>query len=270
MQVISRALVVVTTALAVAACSIGETNYETVSQPIRKVSEVKTCTGAFAKPDLGALTACGDGKGHCFDAATTSIANLSACAGGTDVCIPDKVLTANGGRLKSCKFFVGDKPGACMSLLIPDLNAHKDEIKQDVCEADERCAPCIDPRDGTDTHICDLIGVYVDKCKGGPGAQEASCCHGQGVCLNAEAVPEGSRDKMSRDVCKSAKLCAPVAMVDGNPQHCSALALSGVCIDVCFAKMMGPSAPVMRGGCGPTSVCLPCVIGKGQGMPGCN
>lgn len=83
-------------------------------------------------------------------------------------------------------------------------------------------------------------------------------------------MPEDSREDMLPDICKSGKVCAPASLVDGNPEHCTAALLSGVCIDLCFAKMLGPSAPILRGDCGPTSVCLPCVIGKGQGLPGCD
>ena len=265
----SRLVVAMVCSFAAVACSIGETNYKTIEQPSRKVSEVKTCSGAFAKVDPGTLTACGDGKGHCYASAKTGITQLPECADSAEVCIPDKVLEANGGKLTACKFFIGDKPGVCMSTMVKDIAAHQNELQQDVCDADERCAPCINPIDGTDTHVCDAIGVYETDCKGGPGAQQQACCHGQGVCINSDAAPEDQRDDLLRDICRGGKVCAPAALVDGNPERCHALALSGVCIDLCFAKMLGPSTPVLRGDCGPTSVCLPCVIGSGQGVPGC-
>jgi hypothetical protein len=264
-----RITVLAACSLMVAACSIGETTHETFEQPVRKVSEVKTCAGAFAKPDLSALTACGDGKGHCYDGTKTMLVGLPACTGSGDTCIPDKLLEANGGKLKSCTFFIGQKPGVCLSLLVKQLAEFKDQLKQDVCEPDERCTPCVDPTNGRDTHLCDPIGVYVDPCKGGPGAREASCCHGQGVCMNSDAVPEESREDMLQDTCGRSRVCAPAAMVDGNPESCTVLGASGVCIDVCFARMLGPAAGVMRAGCGPTSVCLPCAVGKSRGMPGC-
>lgn len=262
-------LVVGAVALTTAACTIGEATYETVENPVRTVSEVKTCTGAFAKPDVSTLKACGNGKGHCYDGAKTAISNLPACEGGSDSCIPDKVLQADGTKLKSCTFFVGQKPGVCMSTMIKDIDAHKNELQKDVCDDDERCAPCVDPRDGSDTHVCDPIGVYETACKGGPGSQLPTCCHHQGVCISPDAVPADQRDSMTRDVCHDAKVCAPASLVDGKPKPCNVLGDPGVCLDVCFAKMLGPAQRVFRDKCGPTEVCLPCLIGSGQGVPGC-
>jgi hypothetical protein len=162
----SRPIVVVLVCSLVIACSIGETNYESFETPARKVTAVKTCSGGFTKPDISSLTACGDGdaKGHCYEGAKTMVTGLPACTGSGDTCIPDKILEANGGKLKSCTFFIENKPGVCMSMLVDQIAAHKGQLTQDVCDADERCTPCINPTDKTDTHVCDPIGVYVDKC----------------------------------------------------------------------------------------------------------
>ena len=265
----ARVVVGLACSLAAAACSIGEVTHETVENPVHKVSAVKTCNGAFATPELSTLTPCGDGAGHCYDGSKTILAGLPSCTGSGDTCIPDKVLKANGTKPKSCTFYFNGKPGACVSLLLKDIAAHKGDLHQEDCDADERCAPCISPLDGSDTHLCDPAGVYQDKCQGGAAAQQQTCCHGQGLCINADAAPSDQRDNMSPDVCRDSKLCAPTALVDGTPQHCTAFAAPGVCIDLCFAKMLGPAAPVIRSGCGPTAVCLPCVIGSGQGVPGC-
>lgn len=265
----SRPLAFAVVAFTLVACRIGETNHETIENAVQEVSATKTCSGAFAKPDLATLEPCGDGKGHCYDEKKTALVGLPACADAGKVCVPDKVLTAGGTKLKSCKFFIGDKPGACLSTLVGEISANANMLKQDACDEDERCTPCTDPRDGTDTHTCDDNGVYENDCQGGKGSKLPLCCHGQGLCMTEEGVPEDQRDSLSRDTCKSGRVCAPASLVTNKPETCSALGLSGVCIDLCFAKMLGPSAPVMRGGCGATSVCLPCVIGSGQGMPGC-
>ncbi|MDF2694654.1 MAG: Tryptophan synthase alpha chain, partial [Labilithrix sp.] len=257
-------------AVATVACSVGETTYETVTLPVRARNETRTCESPFAKPDLATLEACGDGKGHCFDGKKTPIPekNLEQCSG-SNVCVPDKLLSANGGKLKACTFFMGNKPGACMSLVVKDIAANKEMLKQDVCEPDERCAPCINPLDGTDTHLCEEIGVHETDCIGGEAARPESCCHGFGVCMNEDAAPEDQRGNLSRETCPNKKLCAPAAMVEGAPVKCEVLGVDGVCLDTCFAGMLKPTTPVMRGGCGPTEVCLPCVVGKSQGMPGC-
>ncbi|MBX3209007.1 MAG: hypothetical protein KF764_28500 [Labilithrix sp.] len=266
-----RSVVVVAVAALGVACSIGEATTETVTLPVRARKETRTCESPFVKPDLSTLESCGDGKGHCFDGARTGIPaqNLTACSG-ADVCLPDALLTAGGGKLKACTFFLGNKPGACLSLLVKDIEANKDMLKQDVCEPDERCAPCVDPTNGKDTQLCGDIGVYEAPCSGGEAARAPTCCHGFGVCMNEEAAPEDSRGDLSRETCGEKQLCAPAAMVEGTPVKCDVLGVAGVCLDTCFAGMLKPTTPVMRGGCGPTEVCLPCVVGKSQGMPGCD
>jgi len=256
----------------VVACSIGEETRETVIYPARTVTEIRKCDSPFVAPPLDALTACGDergAKGHCYDASKTSLPTLLRCAGDA-VCVPDAVLASNGQKLKSCKFFIGDAPGVCMSLLADDVFAHKDQIQRDVCDEDERCVPCVNPTNGEDTHTCDPIGVHEKACAGGPGAADEPCCHGAGSCMREDGVPEDSRGKLSRDICRAGEVCAPAALVSGEPVKCDALGFSGVCLDVCFAEMIKPSGPILRSSCRPTEVCLPCIVGKGQGMPGCD
>lgn len=264
-----KATVLAFVVFSVAACRIGETNRETVTIPARMASETTTCDSPFTTPDLATLEACGDGKGHCYEGKKSPIGNLPACAG-ANVCVPDKVLTSGGKKLKACTFFVGNKPGACVSLLIQDIEAHKNELKQDVCDPDERCAPCIDPTNDQDTGLCADMGVHEKPCIGGEGQVADLCCHGSGVCLNREGIPEDSRGDLDRETCAEGQLCGPRSLVDGAPVKCDIAGISGVCLDLCFAKMLQSTAPVTRAGCGPTEVCLPCIIGSTQGMPGCD
>lgn len=255
--------------VAIASCRLWEADHETVTYPARAVSEVRTCNSPFTAPDLSTLKPCGDGKGHCYPGDKTSVPNLPKCEG-DEVCVPDKVLTSNGQKLKPCTFMIDSKPGACVSLLIQDIGAHAGELQPDVCDKDiERCAPCISPIDGTNTHLCEETGVHTEACIGGPGAKQASCCHGAGVCMNPEGVPADQRDSLHHDVCADGKVCAPAALVDGNPTRCHAFGDKGVCVDVCFATQLAPATPVMQSICGPTEVCVPCAVGAGQGLPGC-
>ena len=267
-MLVKRALVALVVSFVVSACAIAEDQYESVVQPLQKVDPTITCSTPFAKPDLGSLKPCGEGKGHCFDKTKTPITNLPECEGG-ELCVPDKLLESNGGKLKACNFYIGDKPGACMSTLVKDIAAHANDLRPDVCDPDERCAPCIDPRDGKNTKLCEPIGVHEGACTGGVATRAPSCCHGAGLCMNESGVPEDKREDLSRDTCMAGKLCAPAAMVSGDPIHCKVLGVPGVCLDVCFARMLSPAATVARGQCKPTEVCLPCLIGKGQDMPGC-
>lgn len=250
------------------ACSFGDTYFETVDEPITMPSPTKTCEAPFATPDMSKLKACGDGKGHCYAENKTALVGLPACEGG-EVCVPDKVLALHGDKLKPCKFFIEGKPGVCMSMLVGQVAEHKGQLKQDVCDDDERCIPCIDPTKNADTHVCEAGGVYENACKGGAADMPITCCHGAGVCLNKEAVPPEQRDKVTPQSCPGQKICAPAAAASGHPVSCNALGLGGVCLDLCFATQLAPTARFVRGGCQATEVCRPCAIGSGEGMPGC-
>jgi len=261
-------------AFLVAACSIGEANQNREVYPARVASEVRTCAPPFANPDIGSLKPCGGGdrgKGHCYDGSKTAVAGFMPCEG-TEVCMPDSLLEANGGKLKECKFFISG-PGVCMGLVHDETYKNRNLIQKDkdgVCADDERCLPCINPQTNEDTKLCGEIGVYEKACQGGSGAVAETCCHNAGTCLNEDAVPEDQRGDLSRATCSAGKLCAPAALVDNAPTKCDVLGADGVCVDLCFAGILGPAGIVIRSSCRSTEVCVPCVVGKGQGLPGCD
>ena len=260
-------------AASAAACTIGGPSYETVSMPLRNAKAgANVCGSAFVKPDLSTLKACGDGLGHCYPGNKVGLPDLKACDSPGDVCVPDTALLAGGKKPQACDFYINHKPGACTSLLVQHIAQFKDQLHAESCAPNERCAPCIDPQDGvSDTHLCDDLGVHGEACEAGAAEESPPpCCHYAGSCLSKEAVPEGSRANMNRDSCAEGKLCAPAALVSGMPVKCDVLGADGVCIDLCFAAMLKSTGVVLRAGCGPTEVCMPCAIGKGQGMPGCN
>lgn len=268
-----RLLVVGAGGIAVAACSVGETSYEKITLPVREVKETRTCDSKFVVADLSQAKPCGDdGKSHCWPWAKTSIPKeeLEPCEG-DEICIPDKILLAGGKKAEACKFG-GDEPGACVPMAFKQVRENAGALSSEGCEDDERCAPCIHPIDKTNTGVCDEAGVHEQDCVGGAGeaGRVETCCYGLGVCLDEAAVPEDSREDMSREVCSEGRLCAPAAMADGEPRRCEVLGgFDGVCLPLCFAAMLRGAKPVLGGGCGPTEICLPCAIGKGQGMPGC-
>jgi hypothetical protein len=265
---------VASSSISAVACTIGETRHETLILPMLVKTETRTCESPFVKADLGKLKACGDGKakGHCYDKAKVPIpdSQLAACEG-DDVCVPDKLLLANGKEAKACKFFMEDKPGRCVSLLVKDIDENKNIMRPDVCDPDERCAPCINPLTGKDTGLCgNGTGVHESSCIGGTDDDIKSCCHRMGVCMTEEGAPPDNRDDMSRDACPAKHLCVPASMVTGKPVKCDVLGFSGVCLDLCFAEMLKSTVQITRSSCGPTEVCMPCALGKSQGMVGCD
>jgi hypothetical protein len=269
-----RSLVVLAVTSALVACTIGETRYETVTLPAQVISQTITCNSPVVEVDLSTLKACGDGgKGHCYDVHKVPVPTdqVAPCDDPTQSCIPDKILTANGGKLKSCQFY--GNPGACISTLFKQVKENLAALPQDACDPDERCAPCTDPRNNQSTGLCnDGVGAHEQACVGGPGSGTTACCHGMGVCTNQNAVPPQQRDHLDAETCKGdGMICAPAALVNGKPVKCDVLGFGGVCLDyICFAPMFQATTQLTRSSCGPTEMCMPCLLGKSQGMPGCD
>jgi hypothetical protein len=248
-----------------------------------------TCsTTDFIKPDLGTLTACGDGKGHCFAKDKVALAGqLTACADASQVCVPDEILEANGGKLKSCTSIIG--PGGCVTAtLIPEIiKQGGSALKPDVCSATQLCVPCVDPtHGGAPSGMCEPIGVHKNACSSGPAGGSADggaaakappCCttngKSNGVCLVETVVPEAQRSQAPQDTCATGNKCVPAAFVAGAQVTCAAGILgAGVCMDKCFNSMMsiaGGIGILSSKGCGTTELCIPCGLVSGQGVPGC-
>jgi hypothetical protein len=292
MSFFTKALVVTAaSALAIGsvACHIGEAHTEIEYYDPHTTTQTLTCqTDDWLKPDLSKLTQCGGtkGKGHCYDRMkvsaiggpkdpTTDVDDYAddACKDG-ELCIPDKILQAGGTKLQACKF--GSLPGTCASRIAKriDDNAKGGALQKQDCDGDDEvCIPCTDPTEGNrDTHVCDDIGVHTNACVGGKGASGVVlCCHGEGLCTDKSGIPGGhASDLPSDSSCKADQVCAPAALIDNKPHKCSgALGVAGVCLDYCFADVLEGAKALERGDCGPTEICLPCAIGKSQGLPGC-
>lgn len=249
--------------------------------------------GTFAAADVSKLTACGNGKGHCYPKEKTPNGDmLGACPNASEVCVPDEVLAAAGGRLKQCKSIIGD--GACVTIgLIPAMEADpraKQMLKQDVCDAGQVCAPCINPEDnGKPTPFCQPIGVYGECNGGGATATDAgataplkplpACCStagkANGVCISESVIPEAQRDEAPVDDCASGDKCVPKALFEGKPVMCNAGMIlgKGICMDECFNQMMGFAADIgllWQDKCQNTEVCVPCSFMKGKGITACD
>jgi hypothetical protein len=273
---VARALLVLAVSVPGVACRIGETRFLEETYDVEKASAVETCDSPFQSVELSSLEACGEenGKGHCYDGEKIALADsLVACRSPGKVCVPDEMLEAAGRKLRSCHSIIGD--GACVQAgLIPELARRgKGILQKDSCADGFTCMPCKNPEaNNAPTGFCEPIGVHEAACVGGKNAKVETCCHYAGVCLAPDGVPADKRDQLEQDSCSGGKLCAPAALSDGVPVKCSGPAgLSGVCLDVCFARILASTEIVLGGGsCRPTEVCLPCAIGASQGLPGCD
>jgi hypothetical protein len=256
--------------VAINGCHVWETHEEDILVSIPQAKATITCSSPFTAPDLSSLKECGDaekGKGHCYDGTKVPITidQLAPCDDGKTVCVPDSTLTANGKKGKACTFTISNTPGACQSLLLKDVYANKDILKPskpDGCDDDERCLPCIDPRNNQDTTLCNETGAHESACTGGTGEAPELCCHWMGECVEKEAVPENIRSSMKRDTCSSgSKVCAPTSQIESKPVKCDVLGEPGVCLDECF---LGPLKGLSRSSCGPTERCMPCALANLQ------
>jgi hypothetical protein len=242
----------------------------------------------FTKPDVASLKACGQGKGHCFAKDKVALGDQFEPCEGSDVCVPDEILSANGQKLKSCKSIIGE--GGCVNTsLIPEVKKQGgDVLTQDVCDAGQKCIPCTDPtHNNAPSGFCEPIGVHTNACTAGgdapagggdkPAAALPGCCTSKGksngVCLTETAIPEDQRGDAPQDSCADGNKCVPAAFVEGKPVKCDGGILgAGVCMDKCFNGMMsiaGDIGILDNEGCGNTEVCVPCRFLKDKGVPGC-
>lgn len=273
MRSVKGAFTLAPVALAIAACSVGETNYETITFPVREAKVTRTCDSPFIVPDLAKAKPCGnDGKSHCWPWSKSDVPKeeLEPCDDPAEICMPDRLLLAGGKRAKECKWS-GNEPGGCMPLAFKQLAKNAGALQTDVCEDDEKCAPCINPVDKTDTGACSPAGVHEKDCVGGAGdaAEVETCCARQGVCADEKGLPEDARGQMQSLGCSSGKLCTPAAMFDGKAKKCETIAgFDGACLPKCFAPMLR-GIEGLSSDCNAFEICLPCVLAEGQGMPGC-
>jgi hypothetical protein len=269
-----------------------------------------TCSGAtFAKVDPTKLKACKPG-GHCYDKAKVPGAlqtmagtpMLAPCDDPSQLCVPDEILNAGGGKLKDCKQPDALKAqlgegGGCLNLsLFPEVEKQAGSIlkQQEDCPAGLMCFPCKNPLDGSDSGFCNPIGVYDNACTGGgggggdggaavPAPSAQPCCtsngNSNGVCMSTSAFPAGSTNALPQDSCAKGNACVPAAMVQGKPTPCDAGVLlgAGICIDQCFSGVLrvgGGLGLLSSEGCGETEVCAPCsalsgMMPAGVTLPGC-
>jgi hypothetical protein len=286
-------LVTLAGAALVSACSIGSPTHliynagdDDDDDTATTTSASLTCDSPFVTPDLSTLTACGATAGgtggHCYDAdKVPTMGTLPATCSGTQVCVPDSILEAGGTTaLETCTSVIG-KPGACVSDFIAEIDKEKAQLGQDVCATGESCVPCVNPLDNLATPFCQRIGVHQDAC----GAAEAGasmpaattpqlCCPTegappQGVCLQGDDIPASQRGKVGQNVCPPDYSCVPSSFTNNDPVACSSAEGSGFCVDECFTGYLGDRA-LLQGSCpGPRDKCVPCLVGKGEGLPGC-
>ncbi|MDB4940846.1 MAG: Tryptophan synthase alpha chain [Labilithrix sp.] len=159
-----------------------------------------TCAAPSAREKLAdpsSLPACAPacGGAHCVPEAKVpagSRASFASCGGG--YCLPDTLIQSGGAKPAACASLNG-AAGVCLSTCVPQVAENADVLPQASCAAGERCAPCVNPNDGTVTGAC-AIGE-ADTCApdggvGGDGAAPApdlTCPHVGAPVLDPGTLP---------------------------------------------------------------------------------
>jgi hypothetical protein len=195
----------------------------------------------------------------CVDAALVGgqASKLKKCTKG--VCAPKQAVERGGNYVPPTCRSTANAEGRCMNIAIPMIGAQKDLLPQEKCDADERCAPCFDPRDATDTGACH--SASCDAPKEAPKAF-TQCCGGRARCVPPSAVPASAQSMLAADTCSGdTPLCAPVELVqlpNVTPKSCTAAfgLVTGICVSVCAISI--PGASLVQGDCAAGDMCAPC------------
>lgn len=252
-----------------------------------------TCAGQPAA-DPTAFPACPvevcAGGGHCVPTAAVpadQAALLADCDASTK-CVPDALIETAGLFSPATCDSVGGAEGRCLSGCLPDVAAQGTMLPQDVCAASERCVPCYDPFDGTETGACAL------SCDAGPTEPPktfAKCCaeKGGGTCLPVALVGEESAAQLDDEECtedleQEGTVCVPDVIYQAHaqgqlyqPAACETgffvqlfgASEEGACLPECIPEVDG--APfVGQEDCPEGFACVPCVDQNGEPTGACD
>ncbi len=247
------------------------------------------CTGPLGAPrDPSTLTACctdSVGGAHCLpdDVIPSQLKGFIAeCSGGAGACVPDPFIKTGGVYTpKACTSLSG-ADGVCLSGCIPQVAQYLDLLPQDVCAADERCAPCTNPLDGTDTGACKISftcdgGDAGGSGDGGGGPGPATCphdgppvidpstlpaCSAGAHCLADALVPPAMAAKLA--ACPdNASRCVPDEFIaaGGNyiPPTCHSVAgAEGRCLSTALPDVQKQATLIPQDTCAADHLCAPC------------
>lgn len=228
--------------------------------------------------DPSTLTACAP-DAHCLDATLIADpaekAQLAACpSDATKLCVPD-IFLETGGKftLATCNSVNGNE-GRCLSTSLPAIAGQAALLPQDSCGANEKCAPCFNPVDGSDTGACKL------SCDTGPtkaAVPFADCCSARAKCVSTDSIPDDQEGNLGQKSCDDGQLCVPDQILENDPiDACTANSIlvgdyTGVCLSDCLDFGFAGIA-IAKGSCGDHLKCAPCtnpLTGDPTGAPGC-
>ncbi len=235
-----------------------------------------SCTPRTDPMDPSALPVCcaGIGAAHCVPASkipASFAAQLDACAAG-GYCVPDPLIRSGGARPPSCHSLSG-ADGVCMSLCVPQVAMYKTLLPRDTCAADERCAPCVNPLDGTRTGVCEIGSNTCGGSGGGGGGPPdpppaPTCPHVGPPVLDPQTLPGISSALVPAAMASQLAacptgLCAPdVFIASGGqliPPTCQSLdGAEGRCLNPVIPQVASQASQLPQSTCAAFERCVPC------------
>jgi hypothetical protein len=173
---------------------------------------------------------------------------------------------------KECTSLQGAE-GVCLSGCIPEVLDYWGLLPQDLCDADERCVPCVNPLDGEVTGACEI--KYT--CEGGFGS--GTCPHtgpdlvdptalpacGNGAhCLSAVLVPDDMLARLADcPAPNTGSKCVPDPFIraGGNyvPPTCDSVAgAEGRCLSTALPEVAEQAELLPQSTCEANHLCVPC------------
>jgi hypothetical protein len=238
--------------------------------------------------DAGAFPDCSPacGGAHCVPAALVPAAEqgqLATCtsAMGSGYCAPDSFIASGGNGLPPTCTSVAGAEGRCLSTCIPAVGSEASILPQDICQADERCAPCYNPTAADPTAPTGACSLACDKpakpptlltCPWtGPAVLDPStlpACDNGGCagshCVPASQVPAAQQSQL--DPCQNKTgFCTPDLFIStGNqfiPTTCDPFPGSGApgrCLSTCLPSIASQTSTLVQSTCSSGELCAPC------------
>jgi hypothetical protein len=218
---------------------------------------------------------------HCVPASLVPAADqakLAACAseGGAGFCAPDTFIESAGAGVPKACTSIADSEGRCLSTCLPDVQAEANLLPQDICAANERCAPCYNPVAADPTMPTGACSLACDKPTHRPTV--LSCPYTgppiidptvfpacSPACAGAHCVPSSlvpAADQIQLATCPGG-FCAPDSITSGAgktlPATCTSIAGSeGRCLSTCLPAVAGQEALLPQSTCAAGERCAPC------------
>ena len=244
------------------------------------------CDGPLGPPrDPASLPACCTdfvGGAHCLpsDVVPAELSGvLAECADG-GLCVPDPFIETGGVYTPPTCVSLSGAEGRCLSGCVPQVQDYWGILPQDDCADDERCVPCVNPIDGTETGICDIAYTCDGSGGGGGGGGgggQAVCPHeGEPVidpstlpacapgahCLSNALVPADMAAQLA-DCPDGQSKCVPDEFIasGGNfiPPTCESVAgAEGRCLSTALPDVAAQAELLPQSTCTADHLCVPC------------